>query len=810
MNLIVKILKEYLRRFRRNYKIYTVAIVGISIAIVASFHIYHFVFKEFSVDAFHTKKEDVYRVTTQWGNTNFKMAISPNPLGPLLKEKLPEVKDFTRFENSGPIEFHFKGTSSLRQFYFADPSFFELFDFTILEGSLEAFKNTPNGIFLTQKVAKELFKDENPIGELLTISKFKSPEKRSVEVVGIIEDFSETSTIQGEAIINFKEYVSMAGNAWGLYSPSLYVYAPNLTETKLLASKISDELFKERNRVAKGYTITEKTPFFLQRFDSVYFGSNDVQGQEKKGSYQFIKVISLVGLLVLVFGGLNYIIMNIGLNSSRIQEFKTKRFLGASKNTILLQLVMESIINVFIALLIAFVTFPLLNGYISQLIGFDYTLSLTADVWMLVSFFVVMLIFGLIIGLIEFFISYSTILLSITSNLKNTFNYSNKYIIGFQLVLSIATVISVLTIKKQVGYIEGKDVGFDIENVMSISTLDYSDEIRDMLMSKSYVKSVARGQAIFRTDFRLNKIKLLEQDIELDAMVVQGDDYYLETHDIELIQGENLHASLLSKSVKDHFSRERIEKLGTNFLAEVLVNETFVKKAGLKNPIGTVLNDDQLTQSGKAVIIGVFKDINNTPLYYPVQPTILGFDFNGYPNLFQVQFNAAFKQELKSEIDKIFISKGIEDHALLEGLAATYNYKDIYEKELQLKQLLEAFTIIILFISLLGMVAISLFIAKAKTKEIGIRKVNGASIQQIMFMLNKDFVKWILISFVVACPIAYFAMHKWLENFAFKTNLSWWLFGLAGGFILIIALLTISWRSYKAAMANPVESLRSE
>tara|TARA_R110002049_G_scaffold155109_7_gene319972 strand:- start:7816 stop:10251 length:2436 start_codon:yes stop_codon:yes gene_type:complete len=810
--LILKILKEYIRRMFRNYKVYTVSILGMSIAIIASFHIYHFVYKELSVNSFHTKKKEIYRVTTKWGNSNYKMDISPNPLGRLLKEKIPEVKDYTRLEHKEPVELHFKGTSNLRQFAYADPSFFELFNFAIIEGSLEKFKETPNGIFLTQKIAKELFNNKNPIGELLTVSTYESKDKRAVEVVGIIENFVETSTIQAEAIINFKVYEKGNVNEWGIWSPSLYLYAPSLADTKLLATKISDELFEERNRVAKGYKITEKTPFYLQRLDTVYFNSNDVQDQVKKGSLQFIKVISFVGILVLIFGGLNYIIMNIGLNSSRIKEFRTKRCLGASKNTILLQLILESVLNVFIAVIIAFATFPLLNTYISELIGFDYVLSLSTDTVILLTFFCLILVIGLFMGFIEFLLSYSTIVLIINTNLKNTFNYLNKYIIGFQLVLSMATIIAVLAIQKQIGYIQSKDIGFDVDNIISVPTLGSSDEIKNLLESKSYVKLVARGQTLFRNDFQLSTTKLLEQEKEIEAMVLQGDNNYLKTHKIELLLGKNLNPSLLSTNVEDHFSGQRRKKRrDNNSMIEVLVNETFVKKANLKHPTGTIITNHNFPfPSEKAVIIGVFKDVYNTPLYYPVQPTIFGFDFTGYPNIFQVLYNPEYKNELKNELKNYFKSKGVQDEALLERYIRTYNYKDTYKKELQLKRLLEAFTVIILIISVLGMIAISLFITESKTKEIGIRKVNGATINEIMLMLNKNFVKWILVAFVLACPIAYYAMSKWLENFAYKTSLSWWVFALAGLFTMVIALLTVSWQSYKAATTNPIKSLRTE
>ncbi|WP_111307316.1 ABC transporter permease [Confluentibacter sediminis] len=810
--MLFKILREYLRRITRNYKIYAVSILGMSIAIIASFHIYHFVYKELSVDSFHTKRKEIYRVLSKWGNADYRISASPNPLGKLLKEKLPEVQDYVRIQKDEPPELHFKGNSELSKFIYADPSFFELFDFPMIAGSLKQFQDTPNGIVLTEKKAKTLFKNNNPIGEILSVSEYKNPDKRNLVVVGVVKDFPETSTIQAEGIINYSDYEKATGlgDGWGQWSPELYLYIPKLSNTKKLTDNISEELFEAHNSASNGNI--QKLPFYLQRLDTIYFSSNDIRSEEKKGSLQFLKIISLVGILVLIFGGLNYIIMNIGRNSSRVKEFTTKRYLGASKGNILLQLISESILNILLALTIAFISFPWLNTYISGLIGFDYVLSLTSDAFMLVTFFGLALVIGLIIGFIEFLISYSAIILIINKNVKNTFNLSSKYIIGFQLVLSIATIISVLAIKKQVDYIQNKDVGFDTKNVISVATMNFIDEIKNLLQSKSYVNSFARGQNLFRTDSRASNTKLLELNKEIDAVVIQGDNNYLKTYKIELLQGKNLNPSLLSNNVNDHFDVGRIAKLrNSNSLVEVLVNENFVKKANLKNPIGSILTNDDATESSrKGIIVGVFKDVFNMPLYHSIQPIILGFDFNGYPNVFQISCKEGYKETLMTDLKKLFINKGIEDERVLNKVISSFDYEYIYKKELQLKRLLEAFTVIVLFISFLGLVAISLFITESKTKEIGIRKVNGATIKEIMLMLNKDFVKWAIIAFVIAVPVAYYAMSKWLENFAYKTNLSWWVFALAGMFTLVVALIAVSWQTYKAATRNPVESLRDE
>jgi putative ABC transport system permease protein len=778
-----------------------------SIAITAAFHMYFFAYKELSTDSFHSKKKEVYRVLRENNKTNLRSSANFLPLGALLKDKIPEVIEYSRIIPTKPHTVYNKVSQSIKELSFVDPSFFNLFDFKLVSGTYKEFKETPNGVLISEKTAKNLFKEnENPIGKIIEFSKYKDPNKWQLQITGVLKNIPETSTIQGNYFVNFSLHEKMLGKdkekyKWNFLDTDLYIHAPKGTNLELLTQKMTSVLLNEVNSNREKYKLTkEYHQFDLQRLDTLYFTSSDIRDQKKKGSMQFVNIIILIAILTLFLATTNYIIMNLGLNLHRSKELRLRRTLGASKKTLFLQLSVESIINSLICFAITIVSYPLIGEFIAELISFNYQLTYLEDSVLLFYFLGIILLIGIIIGTMEYLLSYKFIFNNSKPVKTKRFFEPKRTIIVFQLLLFITLTSCILLIGKQVNYIQNKNLGFDPESVMSFVYMkNSSTALKNEIEKQSYVKAVTDGNTLFTEEIRLVDVLLTETKDTVPSMLIQGNADYLKVHNLELLYGKNLNPSKLP-SLKNFWDMKRMSNKG---IIEVLVNEEFVKRANLKNPIGTILDSH-----ADAVIVGVFKNVLNTPLYYPVQPIVLGYDFSFKANLFQVSFEKAHKKELLTLVRKFYIDKGFEP--IIDMLVREKDYSDVYKKEFQLKKLLEAFTVIVLFISLLGMIAISLFITESKTKEIGIRKVNGATIKEIILMLNKDFLKWIGISFVIACPIAYYLMSLWLENFAYKTALSWWVFALAGIFTLLIALITVSWQTYKAATQNPVKSLRDE
>ena len=800
MNLF-KIIKEHIRRSVKNYKIYLVSILGMSIAIIATFQIYHYVYKELSVDQFHSNKKEIYRVVSKRINSSFSFSNLPSPLGIKLKEKFPQIKNYTRIKSNHEVKLQINDFIEKTEVSYIDASFFDVFDFHLIEGNLSHFKSTPNGVIISEKIAKKHFQNKNPIGQEIILSEEYNKTKTSFQVTGILKNISSNSTIRGDYFINIDSYQKKASvdNKWiSVDGTNLYLQIPNLNEIDSLSKKIGDLLLEYQNTAYKaliGEGISEKYfKISLQKLDNIYFDSTTITDHKHKGDIRFLKIIIIIGILTLILATFNYILMNLGLNLNRAKEFKIKRHLGASKKDVFIQLIIESQLNTIICFLLALISFPFIQNRMATIIGFDYQLSFINDFFLLISFFAILLIIGFITGGLEYLSSYKSIFSDKVTTNNNSW-LTKKIMIIFQLFLFISLTICILFISKQMHYIEHKNLGFNTKNTVTITTKNHK-ELKEVLESKSYVRMTSYSYSLFSESIDLASLTNKSTKNKIDVMLNSGDYNFIDIHEMKLLYGSNFKKIIPSE----------VQKTKSDFV-EILVNEEFVKKSNLANPIDKIF----FVESQKYIIKGVFKNVFNTPLYYGIQPlAIVNRDYNSwYYGSLIISYNEGSKNELEQFIKDFYIKKGA-DPIFFDTITWGYSYENIYKKELLLKRLLNIFTIIILFISLLGMVAISLFITESKTKEIGIRKVNGATIKEILTMLNKDFIKWVFIAFIFACPISYYIMNNWLENFAYKTALSWWIFVLAGLFTLTISLLTVSWQTYKSATQNPVKSLRNE
>ena len=804
---IYKIIKEHIRRSIKNYKIYLVSILGMSIAITAAFHMYFFVAKEYSVDRFHNNKKDIYRVleTNKWNSSRITYQVMP--LGETLKDEIPEIEEYIRIIKNAPFKLNHKNKKTEYYFNLVDPQFFNLLNFPLIKGSIEHFKETPNGVLLSEKKAKELFPDEDPIGKILTITKEQFRTKKvntfSLQITGVIQDIPENSTLNGNYFINIDFYkifdTDPSNVGWNSAQTELYLYIPNLKNKSELERKITQLKVENINSTrAKKYQVKiENYKNSLQRLDKIYLHSDDINEQEKKGSNRLLRILLMVVFLTLFLATTNYIIMNLGLNLNRLLEFKTKRYLGASKFDISKQLCIESLINVWFGFGITLASYPIFGKIFASVLNFNYQLSLSNNLDIIFIFLAIISTIGIVTGLFQYIIIYKAIFKTTTlkSSSKST---SIKVLICIQLFLFIGILSTTFLVKKQMSLLENKDLGYELKNVVSIVSGTKTKRIITLLEQKSYVIALSIGENLFRQKYNLNDIDILESNIKIKAALIQGDQDYLKVHSIQLLYGQNIQTDIQYSSSGFGHNKSKKEIL------EVIVNEEFVKKAHLKNPIGAIINDYLDYE-----IVGVFKNIYHTPLYSIPPPIILGSFKGRSAGYVHVLYNQNYKKEIYDEIAAFFKSQEIHE-ATYKNYILEFNFKEIYKKEMQFKSMLELFTIVVVIIAILGLISISLFITESRTKEVGVRKVNGATIKEILLLLNKEFVKWVLIAFIIATPISYYLMKNWLYNFAYKTTLSWWIFALSGIVVLTISLLAVSWQTYKSATQNPVKSLRDE
>ena len=802
---MIRFLTTYYRGIKNHPRGFLINTLGFSIGIVAAMFIYVFVVKEYKTDRFHSKRAAIYRVTQNWNNSGFLSSKNFYPLGDLLKRNFSEIENFTRYQEAEIYKVYVEDKEfNLQKLTFVDRSFFEMFDFKSKAGNIDDLFSNPNQVFITDAVAKKYFYTTDVLGKIIKIGDPVSQKEKEYTIAGLIDEYPEESTLQPQIIADIKsEAKKYSGHEWGVLNSQLFLYLPNISTPETISKRISELVADERSRLTNGATFDiDPNKYKLQKLTDLYLGSNLVNDAIPKGDKQLLKILLIVGLVLLITTFVNSTISNLGLSLKSLKSNQIHHALGGGRGWLRRKMMWEGVFNSVLAFALALVFYPLVYAIIVKASDYQYQLISLSDFLILISFLSILVLIGIFSGLIQ----NKLISKKFTSQFNGLQFGLQKFVfnklIQFQLVVFLVASISLLFIVKQVKHIQNMELGFDIENTFVLGMMNEKDEelFKQEFGNYSYVKGISKGENLYRNEFRPSAVKIAENDHVVESQIIQGDADYLKTYDIELLLGNDLNRDKIPVG-EDFFNWER----KANTVIDVLVNEEFVQKAGLKSPIGTIVEGVGI---GKGQIVGVFRNVKNLPVYQPIKPSVVAYDLGGITMGLVVSVEDGAQERLKSDVKAFYQKRNVGDY--FDLLFWKYDFNKEYKKEQVFSKLIEVFTVVILCILLLGLVGVSIFITEIKTKEIGIRKVNGARVSEILSMLNKDFVKWVAIAFVIATPIAYYAMNKWLENFAYKTTLSWWIFALAGVLALGIALLTVSWQSWRAATRNPVEALRYE
>ncbi|MEQ8555662.1 MAG: ABC transporter permease [Cyclobacteriaceae bacterium] len=804
-------MKLYLLTFFRQSinrpKYLLINLFCLTLGIGCAFYIYLFVYKELNTDRFHSKHEDIYKVFSVRKDGSEIWSNSSMLMGPYFKDHLPEIKDYVRL-----IHWENQLNYKLGDHVFenipithVDTNFFSVFDFEVIAGSIDKFKNTPNGVFLLPETAVKLFGQENPIGKTISAEEAIRPEQKyEFIVVGLLSNYPEESTIKPQIIANIQQEAKKSSyKHWGAMSAELYLHAPG-TNKFHITQKIKNLPSVKVGNQYYSYNLSFQE-YEAAPLKNVYFFSAGIPGNTNHGDEQLINVLISIGFSILFLIVVNYIILNLGIITSRGQEIKTRRTLGASKISVCIQYLVNATLHIFIAFGIILILYPLIIQDLSTFEAYQYTLITATDMDLLLWFIVMLFFTSLSTGLLVYLVSTKTIpIINLSYSPKIKRGRIYQTLIQFQFIITIITIICVLFLDRQINLVRNADLGFDMQNTVLVYTLR-DLPIREEVSKLSYVENIAHGHGPFSNAPRLDTVFLADGS-KVVAQVIHGDDKFVDAYKIPIVEGSNLNPELCFRSMGEWKTWNNGNRGRSDEVIEVLVNKRFVEKAGLENPVGTLFKNGPGFRS--AQIVGILDDYQNVPFYYNSTPIVLGNRFYGYQNRLGINVIPGSKSQLMEFLKTHFTNLGLGSQ--FDQLVWTYDFDEIYKREVGLLKLVQNLTFVIILISCLGLFALNLFISGSRTKEIGIRKVNGARVIEILKLINKDFVKWVVIAFIIATPIAWYAMDQWLQNFAYKTELSWWIFALAGLLALGIALLTVSWQSWKAATRNPVEALRYE
>ena len=792
----MKNLKIAFRNLLKNKLVSVINLFGLTLGIVVSVLLLSYARQEKDTDKFIKDYDNIYVFSQNEENTSNYMA---RPAVEQLRNRFPDIPiTHTSDDWAGQIFLtdDTGNTFKVNNLLNTDSTFFNVFQFNAVAGDPQRALDVASQIVLKESLAKKIFGNQNPIGKTLRIStSFFSNEP--VEVSAVLKDFPENSAWKFDAAISTRlndkaiRWYKNNADRWG---------AQNYTAFCRLPSNIDPDNFRTQlNVFSQSPEITENAPykmiFSIHPYSKLYLHTpKDARSATtlKKGNSQTLSVLQLIAVLILLMACINYVNLVSAQRQKRNKSVAVIKMLGSQTWGVVQIFLFEAGLLLLAVLGLTVFLIPFALDFFNGLMQTHYTSSLfllpqNIQLIALIMLFT-LLITGLLPGLI--FSRYQALRLIKPMAEKQNGGFVRNILPVLQFSIAIGLIACLFTIKKQNDMMLAKNPGYEREHIIyAASNSDLARQSQTLLNDLKSVPGVS-------------EITFADADL-LNVLQNWGVDLVYES--VERIAG---FAKIgVSPNFFDFFGIKFAQ--GQNFTKteanydEVIFNQTAIREFGISD-----LEKARVMDNGR--VVGVAEDFNLKSAHYPIAP--VGFLNNGETsNYIYLKTNAQNFAELKNTITQIEQKwNKLSPNIPFEYRFLDEEWNNLYKKETQFQKLLTHAGWISIFIACLGLFGLSIFVAERRTKEIGIRKINGASIAEILTLLNKSFVKWIVVAFVIATPIAYFAMNKWLENFAYKTALSWWIFALAGLAALIVALLTVSWQSWRAASRNPVEALRYE
>jgi putative ABC transport system permease protein len=808
-------LKIALRTLRKNRVFSLINIAGLALGITAFVFILEYVAYERSFNQFHKKLPTLYRLLTQNQSGDIWSDMSP-PVGPLAKEKFPEVRNYCRIaEHSANGIVSFPEARSLQSFResklaYADASFFTLFTFPLVKGTAATALVQPNTVALSQSQARKYFGTQNPIGQNLTLNNQFG--KTLYTITAVYADIPQNSDLSFDAVFSLQTLnnpANLNGSDWARLDSFYGTYLTTFLDLpeqnpgvpadyKALEAKI--------NALAKQRNPDEQSRFLLQPATTLHLASSLSDVYQTSGSLGFVYILSGIAGLVLLIAWFNYVNLSTAGALKRAKEVGVRKVIGAGPSQLIGQFLGESLLLNGLGFLLALLLVTVLQTSFNEFIQKDLSLS-KLD---LNGFWLV----GLVLLLIGAIASGGYVAFTMTSfqpiqTLKGTYQggkngWLRKTLVVAQFSASIALVIATMVLYQQLQYMQNKDLGVQLTQRVVIkgpalaqngsftpATAVLEDELSQLPYVKSFCQtSVVPGNFYNFTADGITKQNPRPGDDKKSYSMGIIDDRFLTTYEIKLIAGRN-------------FTRQEAE-LGYKKSAKVMINETGARQLGFASAgqaVGQRLNWGQAFE-----IVGVIADYHHQGLQQAIQPVVF-LPRRSVSDL-TVQLTTNQVQDKIAKLEQLY--KAAYPGNPFEFFFADENYNRQYRNEQQYGRVFTVGSALAIFIACLGLFGLATFTTEQRTKEIGVRKVLGASVVSIITLLSKDFLKLVFVAIVVASPLAYYGMHRWLQDFAYKVDIAWWVFALAGLFAVGIAVLTVTLQSAKAALVNPVKSLRSE
>ncbi|TKK68259.1 FtsX-like permease family protein [Ilyomonas limi] len=779
-------------------------VFGLTIGFTSFLLIALYVFDEFTFDAFHKNTNNIYRVvadeTTPEGKET-KSAGAGYQISQKAVADLPEIKDAARFITFGRLNVSNAENTNVfyEDFTVANPGFLTVFDFKLLQGDRHTALTQPHAVIVTEETAQKLFNTTDVVGKVVKIDRDSLPYK----ITGVLKNFPANSHIAfnllfSESSIDGESFKNFINSDWTSGEFSTYLLLSDKADAKKVAAKINALVSANANAES-----SDKSSYILQPLKAVHFYSNDIEGSANKGNITYMYVFSVIALFILLIACINYMNLTTAGFAKRAKEIAVRKVAGASKQMLVKQFLTEAFLLTAIALVLALLLVEILLPFFNTFTEKQLTLGFHTDyrIWLgiVAAVVVVALLSGSYPALFQARLKPLQLLKSKINIGKGNLSL-RKSLVVFQFALSIIMIIATTIVYLQIQYVNTKDMGFNKEQLLVVDinsgkVRNKAATIKNEFSKLAQVKEVTVSSRVPGEWKVIPKIKVKNekiQSVEGEDMYFLGvDDQFLKTYQISLAKGRNF----LRGSIADS--------------STVIINETAAKELGITEPKEQLIEmpgDEPFT----ARVIGIVKDFNFQSLREPLAPMILGYQNN------PVQAIDYFTARVNTkDVSKTLAAMNDMLHTVDQNHLFEYHFLDkqwdlFYREDHIRETIFMIVSMLTILIACLGLFGLTTYEAAQRIKEIGIRKVLGASVSSIVILLSKSFLKLVGIAAILAFPIAWLAMHKWLQEFAYRIHVQWWVFVLAGLTAAAIAFVTIGLQAVKAAMANPVKSLRSE
>jgi putative ABC transport system permease protein len=785
-----------LRNFTKHKFFTFINIAGLSVGMASCLLILVFVFHELSYDRFHDNHENIYRICARGmiGETKVNQVYTTAKLPETLIMDYGEVVNAARILSRSNVEVKV-GEEIYNESRMAavDSTFFDIFSFPLIEGDAKKVLTEPNTTVLSESTARKYFGDEDPINKVLLMNG-----ETAFKVTGIMKDFPENSHFHFDLLLSVVSFEGRLNDHWWNNNFRTYIVLRDDADPKELEAKfpafIKKYIGEGKDDWDKWLAAGNNWEYFLQPLASIHLNSSLNGEFEANGNINYIYIFISAALLIVIIASVNFMNLSTAKSEQRSKEVGLRKVVGSSKGLLIFQFLHEavfmSILAFILSVVLVFIALPWFNSFTGKSFELFDMYNLQTLPYLLAA----VLMLGILSGLYPAFYLSSfkpmEVLKSKINRRKNGVNLRGTLVV-FQFVISIFLIVGTLVVYRQLDFVQNVNLGFNKEQIVVLHGAgalgNKSETFKELLFTNPNIKKVSTSQTLPGKGF-MNwgcNVEGREGWLTLNMNITDID--FLDTYQMQMVEGRFFSKDFLSDSTA------------------IVINENAQKVLGWEDPLQRKIN-----MNGNSYhVIGVIKDYHYESLHTQVRPMgMIMFPRDWRPSYVSLKITGEDVPETLDFIEKRWATT-------TGGFPYQFSffdqeYQQLYDNEVQTSNMFIFFALIAIFIACLGLFALSAFVAEQRTKEIGIRKVNGAGVNNILLLLSSNFAKWVLMAFIISLPLGFFVMRKWLENFAYKIDLNWWIFAVAGLAALFIALMTVSFQSVKAALKNPVDALRYE